>query len=290
MEETGNHHPATLSPATPARTSRAWRIVAIVLTLHAVLLGSFVLIQGCSKTENGPISETQPASEAQDSAVVSNFPTKSDQTQNDTILPGNDVLTPEEHIAEASSPAPAITDEKKVQEITIPVAPVENKIAEAPVPAKTPISVVKYKVKKGDSLTQIAKRNKINVNALASANKLTVKSVLKVGQTLNIPQTTKAATMVSSKPSKAIAEGRMHLVKSGENLTSIARKYGITLQSLLSANHISDPKKIRVNQKLIIPTPKVASSAAPVAIQPKEDLYPVAAEEPVTAGQEIHKI
>lgn len=46
-----------------------------------------------------------------------------------------------------------------------------------------------------------------------------------------------------------------HVVASGETLSEIARAYGVSLQSILQENRISDPAKIRVNQKLFIPAP-----------------------------------
>lgn len=44
-----------------------------------------------------------------------------------------------------------------------------------------------------------------------------------------------------------------HIVRRGENLTSIARLYGVTLIALEQANAIKDPSLIVVGQRLIIP-------------------------------------
>ena len=46
-----------------------------------------------------------------------------------------------------------------------------------------------------------------------------------------------------------------HIVKRGENLTSIARLYGVTLAALEKANGIKNPSLITVGQRLIIPAP-----------------------------------
>lgn len=45
----------------------------------------------------------------------------------------------------------------------------------------------------------------------------------------------------------------IHQVKSGENLNSIARSYGITKDELMKANHLDNPNLIKVNQLLTIP-------------------------------------
>jgi N-acetylmuramoyl-L-alanine amidase len=49
-------------------------------------------------------------------------------------------------------------------------------------------------------------------------------------------------------------------VRTGDQLSRIARKYGVTVAAIQKANNIKNPNLIRVGQKLIIPLP-VASPA-----------------------------
>ncbi|MBD3366714.1 MAG: LysM peptidoglycan-binding domain-containing protein [Candidatus Eisenbacteria bacterium] len=51
----------------------------------------------------------------------------------------------------------------------------------------------------------------------------------------------------------SVAEGYEHTVQRGETLATIASQYGVTVQSIVQANGISDPNRIAVGQKLIIP-------------------------------------
>ena len=44
-----------------------------------------------------------------------------------------------------------------------------------------------------------------------------------------------------------------YVVKSGDTLSKIARKLGVTTQALMAANNIDNPKKVRVGRKLTIP-------------------------------------
>ncbi len=44
-----------------------------------------------------------------------------------------------------------------------------------------------------------------------------------------------------------------HKVKSGESLEKIAKKYGVSKKSLLQANQLSNPNKLRLGQTLVIP-------------------------------------
>jgi LysM repeat protein len=53
----------------------------------------------------------------------------------------------------------------------------------------------------------------------------------------------------------AMAQGRTHVVQPGENLYRIALKYGVTVDDLMRANGLVDPRQLRVGQVLIIPGP-----------------------------------
>ncbi len=56
--------------------------------------------------------------------------------------------------------------------------------------------------------------------------------------------------------SVAVQETKTHIVKKGESLWVIAKKYGVTVPDLVEANHIADKNIIMVNQELIIPAKK----------------------------------
>lgn len=45
----------------------------------------------------------------------------------------------------------------------------------------------------------------------------------------------------------------IHIVKAGENISGIARRYGVTVKAICEANQIANPDFIRINQKLVIP-------------------------------------
>ncbi len=54
------------------------------------------------------------------------------------------------------------------------------------------------------------------------------------------------------------AEDVIHIIEKGDTLYSISKKYNTPVDSILKKNNLSDPSKIKIGQKLIIPT---ASSA-----------------------------
>jgi len=63
----------------------------------------------------------------------------------------------------------------------------------------------------------------------------------------------------------------------GETLFSIALRYGVTVQAIMDANRLSDPDRIYVGQRLIIPGTGVGLSSSPPQtihiVQPGENLY-----------------
>src|ERR1019366_9355216 len=73
------------------------------------------------------------------------------------------------------------------------------------------------------------------------------------------PATTASVTPTSGRTTSPTGSVRSlpttHIVKRGENLTSIARLYGVTLAALEKANGIKNPSLITVGQRLIIPAP-----------------------------------
>lgn len=58
-----------------------------------------------------------------------------------------------------------------------------------------------------------------------------------------------------------------HTVKSGDNLTKIAKQYGTTIDAIVKANNIIDPNKIYVGDVLIIPTSNKAEIKPSVTIK-----------------------
>lgn len=53
--------------------------------------------------------------------------------------------------------------------------------------------------------------------------------------------------------SNAVAFGKMHKVKKGETLASIARKYETSVDAIRQANGISDAASIEIGQEILIP-------------------------------------
>jgi len=104
----------------------------------------------------------------------------------------------------------------------------------------------------------------VPTKAIAAANAGVDSTKLKVGQKLQIPA--KPAGTVATEPPAPEATGTtgaggdtVYVVKSGDNLTKIAKAHGTTPKSLRAANALKTDQ-IKVGQKL-----KVPAKAAPTA-------------------------
>jgi len=68
-----------------------------------------------------------------------------------------------------------------------------------------------------------------------------------------VKENKKLLERIESLESSAYTFGRMHEVKAGESLASIARQYGVTPEQIAEANGLSDANLIRVGQQLLVP-------------------------------------
>lgn len=106
-------------------------------------------------------------------------------------------------------------------------------------------SSVTHIVQPGETLNSIAADYGVDSAALASANNLTNRNLVRVGQVLVIPGITERDALE--------ARGTRHTVETGESLSQIAQQYGVTVEQILAANGLDDPNTIIVGQELLIP-------------------------------------
>lgn len=126
-----------------------------------------------------------------------------------------------------------------------------------------------YEVGSGDSLWSIAKGHKVTISQLASTNGLSTKTRLRVGQSLVIPGTTKAAKApakaapveaADTKVQKLAQSRSNYRVQSGDTLWSVAKRYGTTVATLAKANGMTSRATLQAGQRLYIPDQSVVAS------------------------------
>ena len=104
-----------------------------------------------------------------------------------------------------------------------------------------------------------------------------VPTKLHIGQKLVIPggSAALAPSAVAADSTGMSASGETYVVKSGDNLTKIAKAHGTTVKAIQAENNLSTTK-INVGQKLKIPM-KAAAVAAPVPVFEPAPAAPVPA-------------
>ncbi len=109
-----------------------------------------------------------------------------------------------------------------------------------------------HTVKKGETLGGIANRYRVSVSQLRTWNDLSG-SRIRAGQKLRVGGTAKTSkTKPSVRPSVRQSVSTMHVVRSGETLSALARRYGVTVKALMAANDMSS-SRLRAGRKLRIP-------------------------------------
>lgn len=143
--------------------------------------------------------------------------------------------------------------------LTIPTA----KGKTAPVKAATKATTAKattYMVKSGDTLIAVANRHNISVDELAAANKLSKTAGLTIGQKLTIPTAGGTRATAPTAPATNTATGGQvikktenYTVKSGDTLTSIAGRYGVSVADLARTNGLPANTRLGVGQTIKVP-------------------------------------
>jgi predicted extracellular nuclease/LysM repeat protein len=126
-----------------------------------------------------------------------------------------------------------------------PVEPDEPTIAPPAPPIEGETGCVEtYTVQRGDSLIRIAQQYGLMYGALAQANDLPNPNLIRPGQQLCIP--------AGGRPPTG-GDYTLYTVRRGDTLSSIARQYNTSVQTLVQINGLVNANLIRVGQVLRVP-------------------------------------
>ena len=125
-----------------------------------------------------------------------------------------------------------------------------------------------YIVKSGDSLYSIARKYNTTVDELKKLNNLS-SNILSIGQVLKIPSTSGTNNNTSN----------IYIVKSGDSLYSIARKYNTTVDELMKLNNLSS-NILSINQVLKVPSNN--TSDITYIVKSGDSLYSIARKYQIT--------
>ncbi|MGH2754198.1 MAG: LysM peptidoglycan-binding domain-containing protein [Actinomycetota bacterium] len=112
-----------------------------------------------------------------------------------------------------------------------------------------PAAAGTHTVAPGETLSGIAARYGTNADALARANGIGNPNMILAGARLRVP-------------GGATSSVRTHEVTAGETLSSIASRYGTSIDSLARVNRLADPNMIVIGQRLRVPGAPAGAAAS----------------------------
>jgi membrane-bound lytic murein transglycosylase D len=129
------------------------------------------------------------------------------------------------------------------------------KVAFAKIPAAERISFIEHAVRRGETLSGIASRYGASVSDLQRLNGIGRPDRISVGRKLRVPVSAAARAQVASAGKVAMDAGSeprtiVHLVRPGDTIWGIARKYRVTAADLLAWNKLTEESLIRPGDRI----------------------------------------
>ncbi len=230
-------------------------ILGAVALIHLLVIGTICLTGGCKHPEVLQNRTNVPAPALNDPGAKPAVEPESVKIKTDaTIIQAPPVIVPSKRVEKAVVKSETLT----------------------------------HKVEKGDSFWKIARMYGVSQSELAAYNNMQIDKPLKAGTVVKIPpggapvnpeklqsapskkndavksETTQhsskkteavaksAQSSTSAKTESAPADGE-YVVKSGDNLWLIAKRYGISSADIIAANNLDPKKNLQIGQKIKLP-------------------------------------
>lgn len=160
---------------------------------------------------------------------------------------------------------PVIRGEESPRTLLLPAAKIKTFVDNLESYDKVLVSWRVYQIQSADTLQSLSSRYRISVAKLAEINGISAQAALKKGQTLLVPRDgngirertylaynnllkTSAGLPASARSPRT--EHLVYIVRKGDTLQAIARRYGIDINSVRSSNKGSD--RLSIGQKLTL--------------------------------------
>jgi LysM repeat protein len=212
------------------------RVKLAVFSIFALnlLVITPLLIQGCTKKDNGDQASNNPPADSTPPA------------------PAPDTNPPPALPPVGTNPVPSNT-------VAEPVPPPQP----APPPVAPTPQAQDYVVTKGDTYYSIAKKFSIKMSDIKNANPTVNPARLKVGQKLQIPAGGSGGTGATADS----GAGDVYVVKAGDTLGKIAKANATSIKAIRAMNNLKTDR-IKVGDKLKMPMKAAAAAPADMAPVP----------------------
>jgi membrane-bound lytic murein transglycosylase D len=130
-------------------------------------------------------------------------------------------------------------------------------LAYADLPTGKRVSYREHVVRNGETLGTVAKRYGIGKADILAANPRIRGNTIRAGQNLIIPTLGPLPAEVTRQLATEPTDADYHRVRRGENLRSIAGRYGVSRRQLQAWNHMGKSTRVRAGQRLRVSAPDV---------------------------------
>lgn len=113
-----------------------------------------------------------------------------------------------------------------------------------------------HTIQTGDTLYSISQMHGVPVSVLMQTNNITNPYDLRVGQQICIPKN-------EASPGEITCDGFIHVIVAGDTPFLLARRYEVSLDSILQANPSIDPHNLMIGAQICIPGIRPAPAAPP---------------------------
>lgn len=125
------------------------------------------------------------------------------------------------------------------------------------------VAATLHEVEAGENLTVIAHKYGITVDDLVRVNGIQRTASIMPSQLLSIPDDTDrvSSSIAANRLTNNNYTGRVegYIIQRGDNLTTLANRYGVSVEALASINRISPQAAIFTGQKLMVPATSIAN-------------------------------
>jgi LysM repeat protein len=110
-----------------------------------------------------------------------------------------------------------------------------------------------HRVRRGETLSEIADEYGVTQRELRLWNRLDSRGRIRAGQRLRVASFDGPRSVAPKAPPVERSAGRTHVVRRGDTLKSLARRYGVSVQALREANGLGERETLKAGVALKIP-------------------------------------
>ena len=234
---------------------KIWSVFSLVIIFHVAVIGLLLIQPGCQSQPSAKPDPGITAPATTEPYQDPDQPAQLDSAFNAGMTSSTSRTSSSRNLSAPTRPEGGTRTAPDTGVLQPVLEPVQDELS-------LPSVQREYTVKSGETLSGIAKREGVSLDALLAANGLKKSSVIYVGQVLMIPAAGKAEADASVEIEHS---GREVVVARGDTLSSIAARNGTTVKALKALNGMTSDT-IFVGQRLAVPesggvrTPTTTSS------------------------------